>query len=59
MFGVKAINLFAQRGILYFIHQAPPVRQPGYSAARRRRNLQNIHIYRCHVLVRKWETNRK
>jgi hypothetical protein len=24
MFGVQAIKLFAQRGILYFIHQAPP-----------------------------------
>jgi hypothetical protein len=25
MFGMQAINLCAQRGILYFIHQAPPV----------------------------------
>jgi hypothetical protein len=25
MFGMQAINLFAQRGILYFVHQAPPV----------------------------------
>jgi hypothetical protein len=25
MFGMQAINLFAQRGILYFVHQAPPL----------------------------------
>jgi hypothetical protein len=24
MFRMQAINLFAQRGILYFVHQAPP-----------------------------------
>jgi hypothetical protein len=24
MFGMQAINFCAQRGILYFIHQAPP-----------------------------------
>jgi len=24
MFGVQAMNLIAQRGTLYFIHQAPP-----------------------------------
>jgi hypothetical protein len=24
VFGMQAIYLFAQRGILYFIHQAPP-----------------------------------
>jgi hypothetical protein len=24
MFGLQAINFCAQRGILYFIHQAPP-----------------------------------
>jgi hypothetical protein len=25
MFGVQTIKLFAQRGTLYFVHQAPPV----------------------------------
>jgi hypothetical protein len=24
MFGMQAIDLFAQRWILYFVHQAPP-----------------------------------
>jgi hypothetical protein len=25
MFGVQTMNLVAQRGTLYFVHQAPPV----------------------------------
>jgi hypothetical protein len=25
MFGMQAMNLFAQRVVMYFVHQAPPV----------------------------------
>jgi hypothetical protein len=36
MFGMQAIDFFAQRGILYFIHQAPPLLQNNYIYRRRR-----------------------
>jgi hypothetical protein len=41
---VQAVNFFAQRGVLYFVHQAPPERRSLRTDERKSRSFENTYI---------------